>query len=137
MQGRLSDTEQDEDDLDEAARDALIDEATSAAEMDQLRTELAELADLVARIGRVREIGRDSKLIALRTCLRRAEFDELQDGRGKLLLFTEHRDTLDYLQEHLKAWGYSTCQIHDGMDPRERKETQENFRKGGRRGPLP
>ena len=127
-QGRLSDTEQDEDDLDEAARDSLIDEATSAAELDQLRAEFAELADLVARVGRVREIGRDSKLVALRECLQRAEFDELQDGRGKLLLFTEHRDTLDYLQEHLEAWGYSTCRIHGGMNPRERKETQEDFR---------
>ena len=128
LQGRLSDTEQDEDDLDEAERDALIDEATSAVELDQLRAELAELTDLVARVGRIREIGRDSKLIALRDCLRRSEFDELHDGRGKLLLFTEHRDTLDYLREHLEAWGYSTCQIHGGMNPRERKETQENFR---------
>ena len=128
LQGRLSDTEQDEDDLDESARDALIDEATSAAELDQLRTELSELADLVARVGRVRELGRDSKLVALRECLQRSEFDELQDGRGKLLLFTEHRDTLEYLREHLEAWGYSTCQIHGGMNPRERKETQENFR---------
>ena len=128
LQGRLSDTEQDEGDLDDAARDALIDEATSAAELDQLRAELAELTDLVARVGRVREIGRDSKLVALRECLQRSEFDELQDGRGKLLLFTEHRDTLDYLREHLEAWGYSTCQIHGGMNPRERKETQEDFR---------
>ena len=114
--------------MDESARDALIDEATSAAELDQLRTELAELADLVARVGRARELGRDSKLVALRECLLRSEFDELQDGRGKLLLFTEHRDTLEYLREHLEAWGYSTCQIHGGMNPRERKETQENFR---------
>ena len=128
LQGRLSDTEQDEDDLDEATRDALIDEATSAAELDQLRAELAELVDLVARVGRLREIGRDSKLVALRECLQRSEFDELQDGRGKLLLFTEHRDTLEYLREHLEAWGYSTCQIHGGMNPRERKETQEDFR---------
>ena len=128
LQGRLSDAEQDEDDLDEATRDALIDEATSAAEVDQLRAELAELADLVARVGRVRETGRDSKLVALRECLQRAEFEELQDGRGKLLLFTEHRDTLDYLQQHLEGWGYSTCQIHGGMNPRERKDTQEDFR---------
>ena len=128
LQGRLSDSEQDEDDLDEAARDALIDEATSAAQLDQLRAELAELAELVARVGRVREMGRDSKLVALRECLQRAEFDELQDGRGKLLLFTEHRDTLDYLREHLEEWGYSTCRIHGGMNPRERKEAQEQFR---------
>ena len=128
LQGRLSDAEQDEDDLDEATRDALIDEATSALELDQLRMEIAELADLVARVGRVREAGRDSKLVALRECLQRSEFDELQDGRGKLLIFTEHRDTLEHLREHLEAWGYSTCQIHGGMNPRERKSAQEDFR---------
>ncbi len=128
LQGRLSDTEQDEDDLDDATRDVLIDEATAAAELDQLRAELAELGDLVARVGRVRESGRDSKLVALRECVQRSEFEELKDGRGKLLLFTEHRDTLDYLREHLEAWGYSTCQIHGGMNPRERKQAQEDFR---------
>ena len=128
LQGRLSDTEQDEDDLDEVSRDALIDEATAAAELDQLRAELAELGDLVARVGRVRESGRDSKLVALCECVQRSEFEELKDGRGKLLLFTEHRDTLVYLREHLEAWGYSTCQIHGGMNPRERKQAQEDFR---------
>ena len=117
LQGLLSDAEQDEDDLDETARDMLVDEATAAAELDQLRTELAELGDLVARVGRVRESGRDSKLVALRECLRRSEFDEIKDGRGKLLLFTEHRDTLDHLREHLEAWGYSTCRIHGGNEP--------------------
>ena len=130
IQGRLSDAEQDEEDLDEAARDALIDEATSVVELDQLRAELAELADLMARVGRVRESRDDSKLDKLRECLRRSEFNELQDGRGKLLIFTEHRDTLDHLREHLAAWGYSTCQIHGGMNPRERKKAQEDFRTG-------
>ncbi len=128
LQGRLSDAEQDEDDLDEATRDALVDEATSAAELNQLRAELAELADLVAQVARVREVGRDSKLVALRECLRRSEFEELRDGRGKLLVFTEHRDTLDHLRDQIETWGYSTCQIHGGMNPRERKEAQENFR---------
>ncbi len=128
LQGRLSDAEQDEEDLDEAARDALMDEATSAVELEPLRAELAELTDLVARVGRVREAGRDSKLVALRECLQRSEFDELQDGRGKLLVFTEHRDTLDHLCEHLETWGYSTCRIHGGMNPRERMRAQEDFR---------
>ncbi len=128
LQGRLSDAEQDEDDLDEATRDGLIDEATAAAELDQLRAEIAELGDLVARVGRVRESGRDSKLVALRNCLQRAEFDELKDGRGKLLIFTEHRDTLNHLRENIETWGYSTCEIHGGMNPRERKQAQEDFR---------
>ena len=93
LAGRLADTEQDEDDLDETARDALIDETTAAAELDQLRTEIAALGDVAARVGRLRDSGRDSKLIALRDCLQRAEFQDLKDGRGKLLVFTEHRDT--------------------------------------------
>lgn len=128
LQGRLSDAEQDEDDLDEAARDELLDEATTAAELDQFRAEIAELSDLLAQVGRMRESGRDSKLVALRECLQRSEFDELKDGRGKLLVFTEHRDTLNYLREHLDEWGYSTCQIHGGMNPRERQQAQEDFR---------
>jgi DNA polymerase III alpha subunit len=58
----------------------------------------------------------------------RAQFEELKDGRGKLLLFTEHRDTLNYLAEHLRKWGYTTCEIHGGMNPHERKRAQEQFR---------
>ena len=130
LRGQLPDAEQDEGDLDEAARDELIDGATEAAELDQLRAEVAELGDLTARVGRVRDDGRDSKLVALRECLRRAEFEDLRDGRGKLLIFTEHRDTLNHLREHLEGWGYSTCQIHGGMNPRERKQAQEDFRTG-------
>ena len=128
LAGRLADTEQDEDDLDETARDALIDETTAASELDQLRIEIAALGDLAARVGRLRDSGRDSKLIALRDCLQRAEFQDLKDGRGKLLVFTEHRDTLNHLREHLASWGYSTCAIHGGMNPRERRQAQEEFR---------
>ena len=128
LAGRLADAEQDEDDLDEDARDALLDGTTAAAELDRLQAEIAAVGDLAARVGRVRESGRDSKLVALRDCLQRAEFNDLKDGRGKLLIFTEHRDTLNHLREHLGAWGYSTCEIHGGMDPRERKRAQEEFR---------
>ena len=128
LAGRLVDTEQDEDDLDEGTRDALIDEATAAVELDHLRTEIAALRELSAHVGRVRESGHDSKLVALRECLARAEFDDLKDGRGKLLIFTEHRDTLNHLRQHLESWGYSTCEIHGGMNPHERKQAQEDFR---------
>lgn len=128
LQGRLTDIEQDEDDLDDITRDKLIDEATAAAELDHIRAESAALGDLTARVGRLRDSGRDSKLVALRECIDRSEFHELKDGRGKLLIFTEHRDTLEYLQERLEAWGYSTCRIHGGMNPRERRQAQEDFR---------
>lgn len=128
LRGRLSDDEIDEDDLDDATRDRLTDEFTAAAELDQLRAEVAALKDLVEQAQRVREHAVDSKLNTLRDCLKRAEFAELKDGRGKLLIFTEHRDTLNHLQEHLSRWGYSTTEIHGGMDPHERKTAQDDFR---------
>jgi SNF2 family DNA or RNA helicase len=130
LQGRLSDAEQEEDDLDEAQRDELVDETTAAVELDQLRAEIAALGEIVARSKRLKDKGpeTDSKLAALQACLKKAEFHELTDGRGKLLVFTEHRDTLYYLREHLDRWGYSTCEIHGGMNPHERKRAQEDFR---------
>jgi superfamily II DNA or RNA helicase len=128
LQGRAVDVEQDEDDLDDAARDELIDKTTAALELDQLRAEIAALRDLVDRASRVRELAHDSKLNALKECLTAAEFKELTDGRGRLLIFTEHRDTLLHVKEHLEAWGYGTCEIHGGMNPHERKRAQEEFR---------
>jgi superfamily II DNA or RNA helicase len=130
LQGRVSDTEQEEDDLDDSQRDLLVDETTSALELDQLRAEIAALAEITARANRLKDKGpdADSKLAALQACLQKAEFHELKDGRGKLLLFTEHRDTMTYLTDHLDKWGYSTCNIHGGMNPHERKQAQEDFR---------
>lgn len=127
IRGRLSDDELDEDDLDDAARDRLTDEFTAAVELDQLRAEVAALKDLVDQAHRVREHATDSKLSALNKTLQQAQFAELQDGRGKLLIFTEHRDTLNYLQEQLERWGYSTVTIHGGMNPHERKRAQDDF----------
>ena len=128
LQGRLDDAEQDEDDLDESQRDLLADGFTDALELDQLRTEIAALQELLGRARRVRDQGTDSKLTALHDCLKRAEFHELTDGRGKLLLFTEHRDTLNHVRRHLEKWGYSVTEIHGGMNPHERKRAQEEFR---------
>jgi superfamily II DNA or RNA helicase len=128
LQGRLTDAEQDEDDLDEAERDHLTDEFTAALELDQLRSEIAALQELLSRARRVRDQAGDSKLSALQECLTRAEFKDLTDGRGKLLIFTEHRDTLKHLRQHLEQWGYTVTEIHGGMNPHERKRAQEDFR---------
>ncbi len=128
IQGRLPDVEQEEDDLDESARDQLVNEYTAALELDHLRAEVAALQDLVEQARRVREHANDSKLAALRQCLQDAQFAELQDGRGKLIVFTEHRDTLNYLRGQLEKMGYTTCEIHGGMNPHERKRAQELFR---------
>jgi SNF2 family DNA or RNA helicase len=128
LRGRLTDEERDEDDLDEATRDQLADEFTVAIQLEELRMEVAALKELVEQARQVREHAPDSKLATLRETLARAQFTELQDERGRLLIFTEHRDTLTHLREHIERWGYSTCEIHGGMDPRQRRQAQDDFR---------
>ncbi len=128
LHGRLPDIEQEEDDLDETTRDYLVDEYTAALELEQLRAEIVALKDLENQARKVRENATDSKLTALKRCLNEAQFLDLRDGRGKLLIFTEHRDTLNYICNHLEQWGYSTCHIHGGLNPHERKRAQEIFR---------
>jgi superfamily II DNA or RNA helicase len=130
LRGRLTDIERDEDDLDDQEREDLIDSFTAAEQLEQIRAEVAALKELVEQAGRVRQRSpdSDSKLQALRACLTGSQFDELKDGRGKLLIFTEHRDTLTYLRQHLTQWGFSTCEIHGGMNPHERRQAQDLFR---------
>ncbi len=48
------------------------------------------------------------------------------DGE-KLVIFTEHKDTLYYLEERLSNNGYRVATIHGGMSVDERRESQSRF----------
>ncbi|MDI7268609.1 MAG: helicase-related protein [Myxococcota bacterium] len=120
-----SDDEADEA-LDEAAESTIL-----AEHFDKLKAELPELRRLVEQArsaeAKSREKGHESKLQTLFRCLDKAQFAELKERSGKLLIFTEHRATLEYLEEHLTKAGYSCCHIHGGMDAVARKEAQRQF----------
>lgn len=78
-----------------------------------LREEILELGKLIdkAKLLEHREI--ESKLTRLKNALTdRGIFD---DPKMKLLIFTEHKDTLDYLVGKLREWKLSVTQIHGGM----------------------
>ena len=124
----IDDIEAGSDDVDERTDEYLATQVSAAAGVDQLRAEIAELRRLAAEAERVAGVGEERKLVALRECLARAELAELRDGRGRLLIFTEHRDTLTYLERHLTGWGYSVVTIHGGHNPHERKRLQQEFR---------
>lgn len=52
-----------------------------------------------------------------------------QDYPGeKILVFTESRDTLEYLERNLNSWGYSVCTIHGGMGLEERIHAEAIFK---------
>jgi SNF2 family DNA or RNA helicase len=123
-----TDSELDYDDVDERTEDELATGVSGAEEIGALRAEVVQLRQLVSQAERVASLGPERKLAALQECLKNSELNELADGRGKLLIFTEHRDTLTYLERHLRAWGYSVCTIHGGDPPTERKKIQQDFR---------
>ncbi|WP_069791009.1 helicase-related protein (plasmid) [Cyanobacterium sp. IPPAS B-1200] len=101
--------------------------ATVAEQLDELEAELKDLKQLVRLAEQTIQKGQETKLNALKQCLNEAEFNELSSGDGKLLIFTEHRDTLSYLKENLTKWGYSVCEIHGGMNAIARKVAQKDF----------
>jgi superfamily II DNA or RNA helicase len=123
----LADAEQGTDDATEDEEEAAVEGVVVAETLDGMRTEIVALEHLVRQADATIAGGEEAKLTALRECLQNAELAELRDGRGKLLIFTEHRDTLAYLERNLRAWGYSTCAIHGGLPPTERKRVQQLF----------
>ncbi len=87
-----------------------------------LRDEIQRLGKLIdhARTLEGREV--ESKLVKLREVLKEQHI--FADPKMKLLIFTEHKDTLDYLAGDgrdgrplgkLREWGLTVTQIHGGM----------------------
>ncbi len=121
------DAEQEYDDATEEEEEAAASGVIVAETLDAMRVEVTALEALTRQADATIGAGEEAKLTALRVCLGRAELGELRDGRGKLLIFTEHRDTLEYLLENLEQWGYSVSSIHGGIPPTQRKQIQQDF----------
>lgn len=90
-----------------------LEEAVVSIDPADLRDEIIDLSKLIddAKVLESREV--ESKLCQLRETL--FEQGIFKDPKMKLLLFTEHKDTLDYLIGKLREWGLSVTQIHGGM----------------------
>ncbi len=107
---------EDYEDLTEEEQMAIVsdlEEIVASPDPAALREEIIELTKLIdqARMLEQREI--ESKLTKLKEVIN--EHGAFNDPSMKLLIFTEHKDTLDYLVGKLNEWGLSTTQIHGGM----------------------
>ena len=125
------------EELEDAERERLqemLEAITLAGNAEQVREEIAKLKELAAEAVKVEGSGSEAKLSRLKGIMQDEGFFEKPDQR--LLLFTEFKDTLDYLMEQLKAWGFSVGCIHGGMKPGSRHEpgsrlyTEQQFREG-------
>ena len=102
----------------------LVERLTAAETREELQAEISVLDGLIhlARDAERHEI--ETKLNELRRVM--AEAGIRQTGE-KLLIFTESRETLEYLQEKLTAWGYHVVALHGGMNLDARIRAEHDF----------
>ncbi|MFT4124880.1 MAG: helicase-related protein [Gordonia sp. (in: high G+C Gram-positive bacteria)] len=115
----------------EQVEDQVVDAATAARTVAELDIEIAVLDDLVMLARRVRDGGVDRKWAELRTLLTDNELLRAPSGAPhKLIVFTEHRDTLDYLAERIRnvlGDDEAVLTIHGGTRRSERTQIREAF----------
>lgn len=135
----------------EAAEEEVLDQATAASTIAELKLEIDTLSRLEALASDIRRNGQDTKWRELSTLLGEiftpAGLGEhaaepappygagevakpVASPRQKLVLFTEHRDTLNYLQRQigrLLGRPQAVVLIHGGMGREERRNAQESF----------
>lgn len=117
----------------EEFEEELLDAATAAQTVEELNTELLELADLTRLAKQVRDAGTDRKWTELSTILQDHALTTDRNGRPrKFIIFTEHRDTLDYLQARIGSLlgrPDTVKAIHGGVRRGERRQITEEFTK--------
>ena len=122
------------EDLERERLEATLEAVTLAGNAEQVRQEVQELRELAAQARTVEDGGGEAKLSRLKELLQNEGFFDRPDQR--LLVFTEFKDTLDYLVARFKDWGFRVGCIHGGMKPGSRDEpgsrlfAEQQFRDG-------
>ncbi len=135
----------------EAAEEEILDLATAARSIAELRLEIETLKGLESSALTVRRSGNDTKWTQLSSLLgeifttsaaHRVTEPDAPYGAGKipphtpsphqkLVIFTEHRDTLNYLEDRITKFlgrTESVVIIHGGIGREERLKVQESFK---------
>ena len=116
-------------DRDKMAKEEELEAVTASRTDEELGAELAELDRLIEAAKIAAETKPDTKLESL--------LDELRNlGADQLLVFSEYRDTLDYLEENIRRAGLDgggVCRIDGTMDMQARQQSQDDFNSGRKR----
>ncbi|MDD3802346.1 MAG: helicase-related protein [Desulfuromonas thiophila] len=112
--------------------EAVLDQATAAQTIQELESEILILEELEEKARQVVHSGQDRKWDELSRLLQ--DTPEMRDSSGhqrKLIIFTEHRDTLNYLAVKIRGLignEEAVVMIHGGVKREERRKIQELFR---------
>jgi superfamily II DNA or RNA helicase len=115
------------DDLTEGDRwqfeDALVERVTMAENMAELEAEIDQLNNLVKLARHTERHVPETKFEELRSVVSQ----HLSGRLERLLVFTEHKDTLDFLVGKLTNLGFHCCTIHGGMALEKRIAAEREF----------
>ena len=96
---------------------------------EELKKEIYIINELIAISSEIINNEEEVKLKELKKAIEEGfkKIEELE-GNKKILIFTESRDTMDYLVNKIKSWGYRVNYIHGGMSLEERIEAEKIFK---------
>lgn len=125
------------EEMEEAEREKLerlVEAVTLSRNDDDVRAEVQELREFANRAEAVEAAQGEAKLTKLKGLLSSEGFSE--DSSKRLLIFTEFKDTLDYLKARLESWGFRVGCIHGSMsigsrdEPGSRLWAEQQFKEG-------
>ena len=102
---------------------------TVAKDPIELRKEIDTLDKLIEKAKDVIDSGEEVKLKELKNAIKEG-FRRIKEmnGNPKILIFTESKDTLEYLVNKIRGWGYKVNFIHGGMRIEDRIKAEKIFR---------
>ncbi len=98
----------------------ILEAITISNNADEIQLEIEELKEFAIHAKTVEDSGIEAKLSKLKSLLQKEGFYE--DHTKRLLIFTEYKDTLKYLEKNLSDWGFKVGCIHGSMKPGSRDE---------------
>jgi superfamily II DNA or RNA helicase len=114
----------------EQTEEQIVDQSTASQTLAELEAEIVILRDLVQQALKLRRSGNDTKWQRLSETLDLPEMFDANKLRRKLVIFTEQRDTLNYLTDKLSTrFGNQNAivAIHGGTPRERRRQAQESF----------
>ncbi|WP_019888357.1 helicase-related protein [Streptomyces purpureus] len=115
----------------EALEEEVVDAASAALTVAELELEIDSLRELERLSTRVLALGEDRKWMELSALLQDNEHMHDSEGRPrKLIVFTEHRDTLEYLLRRVRALigrPEAVAAIHGGTPRQQRRDIRDAF----------
>lgn len=110
-------------------REESIWETLSVAEnREELEKEIKIIEGLISLAINIIQEEEEIKLKELRKSLKELSSRYTEKKDRKILIFTESRDTLEYLEKKIKEWGFSTNIIHGGMKLEDRINAEAIFK---------